>query len=92
MSLDTYPIEERSCPYCGYEFNRATAGVGGQEVLPGPGAIWICIKCAGVFTPTDEGPLKKLDVESAEREMTPESRRKFRRALAAVRQINEQLN
>lgn len=92
MTLNTYPVEERACPYCGNEFDRATAGVRGQEVLPGPGAILICIKCAGVFTTTDEGPLEKLDVESAEREMTPDARREFRRALAAVRQINEQLN
>lgn len=92
MTLRAYPIETHTCPYCGYEFDSATAGVRGQKTLPGPGAIWICIKCAGVFTPTDDGRLKKLDIETAEREMDPETRRQFRRALAAVRQINEQLN
>ena len=92
MSVNTYRIEDRACPYCGYEFDHATAGVRGQETLPGPRAILICIKCAGVFTPTDKGPLKKLDVESAERTMTPDTRRQFRHALAAVRRINEPLN
>lgn len=92
MSVDTYPIEERTCPYCGHEFDSATDGALGQKGRPEPGSLMICIECAGVFTPTDEGPLQKLDVETVEREMSPEDRQEFRRALAFVKQINEPLN
>jgi hypothetical protein len=74
-SGDSEKIPPQHCPHCGYELLAASSISGAKK--PTPGAITVCIGCAGLLCFNDAMKLVTISAEEAFDVLTAEARERL---------------
>jgi len=81
----SFRIEADLCPYCAQPVDAVTK-VADPDRIPAPGALTICLYCAGACMFTEDMKLIKL-TEKERRKLHPETQRHLRTAQSFARAL-----